>query len=127
MIRLDNQYKPIYQKQEQLNLNKNQYKKVQYNDFKQEFVKIHNQFINPTQQEQNEVVWEKSKEMETQFVKMMVDEMKKNIHKTGFIHGGQAEEMFSSMLNEQYAEQMTENSDFGIAQSIYNQITGSYR
>ncbi len=61
-------------------------------------------------------------EMESLFVKQMYNEMKKTIHKGDMFHGGNAEDIFEDMLYDEYALNVSKNSNLGIAKQMYEQM-----
>lgn len=61
-------------------------------------------------------------EMESIFVGKMLKEMRKTVEKTGWIHGGHAEEIFEDMLYDEYAMSLSKNSHLGLADQLYNQL-----
>jgi flagellar protein FlgJ len=63
-------------------------------------------------------------QMESIFVKQMLTVMRKSVEKTGLIDGGQAEEIFTDMLYDKYAEEMSRSHTLGLARTIYSQLTG---
>jgi flagellar protein FlgJ len=67
-------------------------------------------------------LYEQCLQFESLFVQMMLKEMNKTVEKTGLMDGGDAEEIFQDMLQEQYAQSMTKTADFGIADSLYRQL-----
>jgi peptidoglycan hydrolase FlgJ len=62
-------------------------------------------------------------EMESIFVAKMLKTMRETVHKTKWIHGGHAEEIFEDMLYDKYSLKVSENSNLGIAKSMYNQLS----
>jgi flagellar protein FlgJ len=63
-------------------------------------------------------------QMESIFVKQMLNVMRKSVEKTGFIDGGQAEEIFTDMLYDKYAEEMSRSHTLGLSRTIYRQLAG---
>jgi len=62
---------------------------------------------------------EAAAEFESLFVKMMLDSMRKNLHKEDeLVDGGQAQEIFEDMLYTEYSRKMAKVGDFGIARAI---------
>lgn len=63
-------------------------------------------------------------EFEAVFVKQLMDVMDSTVQKSGFLSGGEAENIFKSMLNEEMAKNISSNSStsFGIAEQLYNQM-----
>lgn len=63
-------------------------------------------------------------EFEAVFVKQLMDIMDSTVEKSDFLSGGNAEETFKSMLNEQMATNISSNpaSSFGLAEQVYRQM-----
>jgi len=57
-------------------------------------------------------------------VKQLLDIMDSTVEKSEFMHGGQAENTFKSMLNEELSKNFASNpaSSFGFAKQIYEQM-----
>lgn len=68
-------------------------------------------------------LWDTCIEMESIFVKQMLTEMKKNVEKGEFLHGGYAEDIFEDMLYDQYATNMSKNANMGLAKTLYTQLS----
>jgi Rod binding domain-containing protein len=62
-------------------------------------------------------------DFEAIFVKQMLNVMRKTVQKTGLMDGGFAEEVFEDMLYDEYAQKMTENAQFGLSDTMYNQLS----
>ncbi len=67
-------------------------------------------------------LYKQAQEFESIFVKMMLSEMRKSVEKSGMIDGGMAEDIFSDMLYDEYAQSMTKNAGFGLADQVYRQL-----
>ena len=67
-------------------------------------------------------VYEAAKEFEAFFVEKMFKEMKKNVPKNPFFHGGFAEEVFDEMLLTERVRSLAQNTHFGLAEMIYKQL-----
>ncbi len=66
-------------------------------------------------------LYEKSMEMESFFVKMMVDSMRKTVHsatKDSF-----AKSMYQDMLYDEYTTSLTKQAGFGLADQIYLELS----
>lgn len=61
-------------------------------------------------------------DFESIFMHQMLKEMNKTIDKSGLIHGGQAEEIFSDMLDQERASNMS----IGIGDMLFMQLAKSY-
>jgi Rod binding domain-containing protein len=68
-------------------------------------------------------LYDQCRDFESIFVKMMLGEMQKTVHKGELMNGGYAEEIFQDMLNEEYSKSMAKSADFGIADSLYRQLS----
>lgn len=63
-------------------------------------------------------------EMESLFVYQMLKEMRKTLHKENdMLHGGMAQEIFEDMLYNEYALQMSKTANFGLAKTLYEQLS----
>jgi flagellar protein FlgJ len=60
-------------------------------------------------------------DFESIFVYQMMKEMKKTVHKTGLVSGGQAEDIFSDMLDQERAKQ----SPIGMGQILFKELSRS--
>ena len=67
-------------------------------------------------------LYEACQDFEAIFIKIMLNSMKKTIHKAGLQDGGMAEDIFSDMLYDKYAESMSRTAGLGISNMIYRQI-----
>ena len=67
-------------------------------------------------------LYEKSLELESFFVKMMVDSMRKTVTKSGG-ENSFAQKMYEDMLYNEYTAALTKNAGFGIADSIYLELS----
>ncbi len=133
MIQLNNLYKPLNQTAHQIKLNNGgaqKFEDINKNNntsaFANQFAQVKQNYMMSDEQRLN-TIKEQSYEMETELVKIMVAQMQKSINKTGFIDGGQTEEIFTGMINDKYAETLSRTSNLGIAETMYQQITGLYR
>jgi hypothetical protein len=61
-------------------------------------------------------------ELESLFLKLMLNSMKKNIQKAKFIDGGRTEEIFEDLLYDEYSKTMAKEENFGLAENIYMQF-----
>lgn len=67
-------------------------------------------------------LYEKSLEMESYFVKMMISQMRKTVVKADG-EKSFAENMYEDMLYDEYSTAMTKNAGFGLADQIYLQLS----
>ncbi len=63
-------------------------------------------------------------DFESIFIKQMLDSMKKTVNKTGLVDGGFAEEIYQDMLYDEYAKEMAQTANLGIADMMYKQLSG---
>jgi flagellar protein FlgJ len=61
-------------------------------------------------------------EIESFFWKQLLNEMKKTINKYKLLDGGQAEEIFTDMLYDEYSKMMAKNSNTNIAVDMFKQL-----
>lgn len=71
----------------------------------------------------DEKLWNACVETESLFVGKMLKEMKSTVHKSEWLHGGYAEEIFEDMLYDEYALKVSKNSDFGMAKMLYQELS----
>ena len=64
-----------------------------------------------------------AKEFESYFLQVMMKEMRNTIPRDGLIPRSRAEEIFESMLDEEYAKNAVQGNGMGLAQMIYNQMS----
>jgi len=57
-------------------------------------------------------------DFESIFVLQMMKEMKKTVHKTGLVHGGMAEDIFSDMLD----QERSKNAPIGMGQILFKDL-----
>jgi len=62
-------------------------------------------------------------EMESLFVSRLFKEMRKNVQKNEWIHGGFAEEIFEDMLYDEYAMKVSKNSRLGLGEMLYKELS----
>jgi flagellar protein FlgJ len=62
-------------------------------------------------------------ETESLFVGQMLKQMRNTIHKGDILNGGQTEEIFTDMLYDQYALNMSKTANLGIAKMMYQQMS----
>lgn len=67
--------------------------------------------------------WEAAKEFESQFISTLFQSMFKGLEdEDSAFGGGPGETMFSSLLVDQYGQQMTKSGGIGLADSVYREI-----
>ena len=68
-------------------------------------------------------LWDACIQAESIFVGQMLKQMRNTVHKGELLNGGQTEEIFTDMLYDQYAQDMSKTANFGIAKSMYDQMS----
>ncbi len=63
-------------------------------------------------------------EMESLFINYLFKEMRETIHKSGFISGGRAEEIFTSMLDVELSRKISAAGGIGLAALLLKQLGG---
>lgn len=95
---------------------------VEENSFENTYKKIESEkFIKPSLERQKKVLKEKSEELESVLVYQMLKVMKPKMSE-GLFGGGNAEEIWSDMLYEEYAKNMSKTANFGLANQIYESL-----
>ncbi len=62
-------------------------------------------------------------EMESLLVAKMFKEMRKTVHKSDWLSGGFAEEVFEDMLYDEYALNLSKNTKLGLAGMLYKELS----
>ena len=78
---------------------------------------------NKVMDKQHKRLWDTCVESESLFVNNMLKEMRKSIHKSDWLHGGFAEEIFEDMLYDKYSLEISKNSNLGMAKMLYNELS----
>jgi flagellar protein FlgJ len=61
-------------------------------------------------------------QMESLFIHHLIKEMRATIHKSGFISGGRAEEIYRSMLDAETAVNISKTRGIGLAEMLLHQL-----
>jgi len=64
---------------------------------------------------------------ESLFIHYMLKEMRSTVNKSGLIDGGQAEEIYTSMLDSRMAEDISERGGIGLARILMQQLEDRLR
>ena len=68
------------------------------------------------------------RQMESLFIHHLFKEMRTTIHKSGFISGGNAEEIYTSMLDAEMAAKISTSGGIGLTEMLLHQLgSGSSR
>ncbi|MBI2601597.1 MAG: rod-binding protein [Deltaproteobacteria bacterium] len=70
----------------------------------------------------NPQLHEVAEEFEALFLDIVMRAMRKSVTKSGFIDGGNAEEIYASMLDSEYAKLMSKQGVSGLADNIERQL-----
>ena len=81
-----------------------------------------NPHIQPRTIDRTSALYEKSLEMESYVVKMMLSSMRKTVMKADS-QSNYAKNMYEDMLYDEYATMMTKNAGFGLADQMYLQLS----
>ena len=76
-----------------------------------------NPHVKPQTIDKTSELYQKSMELESYFVKQMLSEMRKTIHRSGDTDF--ARQTYEDMLYDEYATALTKNAGFGLADQIY--------
>jgi flagellar protein FlgJ len=77
--------------------------------------------VSPEKEKELKALEKACSDFESIFMHQMLKEMKKTVNKSGFVHGGQAEEIFSDMLDQERSKTMT----IGLGDILFNQLSKS--
>ncbi|MBW2591208.1 MAG: rod-binding protein [Deltaproteobacteria bacterium] len=66
-------------------------------------------------------------ELESLFINYLLKEMRQTIDKSGFISGGRAEEIYTSMLDTQMAKQFAHKGGIGLSSIFMEQLSKDYK
>jgi flagellar protein FlgJ len=68
------------------------------------------------------------RQMESLFIHHLLKEMRATVHKSGFISGGRAEEIYTSMMDAEMAAQISNRGGIGLSEMLVQQLgSGSSR
>lgn len=66
--------------------------------------------------------WAAAQDFESQFISSMFQSMFKGLKTDETFGGGQGEEMFRSLLVDQYSQEMAKSGGIGLADTVYSEI-----
>jgi len=66
-------------------------------------------------------------ELESLFINYLLKEMRQTIDKSGFISGGRAEEIYTSMLDTHMAKQLAHKGGIGLSSIFMEQLSKDYK
>lgn len=105
-----------------LNVNDTLYK-TQLAQMQNQVSQMKNTYLNP-QDTDRQKLKESAQQFEAVFFKQIMSQMDKTIERTGFISGGQGEEMFRDMMYDEISKRMAQRpggSGLGLAEKIYKE------
>lgn len=76
----------------------------------------------PSKQKEHPEVRKVAKQFEGLFINQMVSAMRKTVVKGGLVPESNAERVYQSMLDNQYAERMADTEQLGLSQMIYDHL-----
>jgi Rod binding domain-containing protein len=62
-------------------------------------------------------------DFESLFIAQILKEMRDTIPKSGLVDGGQAEEIYTSLLDSHLSQEIAANGSMGLAQKLYEQLS----
>ncbi len=69
-------------------------------------------------------LYQACQDFESLFIKQMLDVMRKTVHKENdLLGGGLSQDVFEGMLYDEYAKKMAQTAGFGLAETIYRQVS----
>lgn len=74
---------------------------------------------------QEKKLYDSCVDLESILWKQVLNSMKQTINKYKLFDGGQAEEIFTDFLYDEYSTMMSKNSNTGIATQVYKQLSGN--
>ena len=78
--------------------------------------------IGPSAAHEEAKLQEACKQFETLFLNQMMAQMRKTVGSSGFMGGGQTEEMFQGMLDEERAKNWAQEGGVGLANILFQQM-----
>jgi len=74
--------------------------------------------------DKNTPLYKACQDFEALFVKQMLDVMRQTVHKEDdMLGGGLSQDVFEGMLYDEYAKKMTQTAGFGLAETLYRQVS----
>jgi flagellar protein FlgJ len=74
--------------------------------------------------DKNSELYKACVDFESLFVRQMLEVMRKTVHRENdLLNGGLTQDVFEGMLYDQYARKMAETAGFGLADTIYRQVS----
>ncbi|MCZ6636495.1 MAG: rod-binding protein [bacterium] len=74
----------------------------------------------------SEMLWKAAKDFESVFLYQILKQMRSSVHHEKLFHGGPGEDIFTEMMDEEFAKRMAEGESTGIAKMMYQQLSRQY-
>ncbi|MCL2026140.1 MAG: rod-binding protein [Leptospirales bacterium] len=87
------------------------------------FSEMLNNSIKPDKEAEKRKLMDACHDLEAIFISKMLKEMRKSIGKSEWLHGGFAQEIFEDMLYDEYSQQISRNSNMGLAKMLYDEMS----
>lgn len=82
--------------------------------------------LTPTQRQDLKKLKNLCQDFESFFMREVIKAMRDTVPKNSLLHGGNAEEIYKSMYDDQLATNMAKEGDSGISQALFRQLTNAY-
>ncbi|MCK9223726.1 MAG: rod-binding protein [Candidatus Muirbacterium halophilum] len=76
-----------------------------------------------TRDNSDEKLKKSCQDFESIFVNQLMKSMRSTVQKTGFISGGRGEEIFQSMLDEEYSNEISKSGKMGLAEIMFKELS----
>lgn len=80
--------------------------------------------LDKAKQDKREKIKEAAQDFESLFLNIVLEKMRKTVEKSGLIDGGNAEDIYRSMLDQEYAKIMSQENFTGLSAMIEKQLLG---
>ncbi len=67
-----------------------------------------------------------AEDFEAVFLFQVLKQMRSTIHKEGMFHGGMGEDVFTEMMDEEFAKRIASRQTTGIAEALFKQLSRQY-
>ena len=82
--------------------------------------------VNGAGDEKAAQLWKAAQDFEAMFLSQVLKQMRGTVHKEKLFHGGQGEDIFTEMMDEEFAQQMAKGESTGIAGMLYKQLARQF-
>ena len=77
-------------------------------------------------QAQSRQLMDECRQFESVLLNCMLKSMRQTVEKSKLFSGGRAEDIFTSMLDQEYSVLISKKNSTGLAEDLYRQISGNY-